>query len=211
MAHDAFISYASEDQVVATAVCAKLEERGIRCWIAPRDLRAGTFAAQLITALKDCKVVVLIFSEHANCSLDVNREIENAFAEGKTVIPFRIANIVPADSLLYYMRGVHWLDALTPPLEEHIQRLASEIAWKLNVPQEEVRAQPLPTAPARTPVTIRSAIRHRRAGSSRGSGIGGDDEESRSRAPARRYGSAVDGSGQYRGPHSVASVPRAQR
>lgn len=37
MAHDVFISYASHDNAVADAACAILEDRGIRCWIVPRD------------------------------------------------------------------------------------------------------------------------------------------------------------------------------
>jgi hypothetical protein len=41
MAHDAFISYAGEDRVIAEAACHALEARGIRCWMAPRDLLAG--------------------------------------------------------------------------------------------------------------------------------------------------------------------------
>lgn len=39
--HDVFISYASSDKPVADAVCAALEQRGIRCWIAPRDILPG--------------------------------------------------------------------------------------------------------------------------------------------------------------------------
>ena len=33
----------------------------------------------------------------------------------------------PSDSMEYYLAGQHWLDALTPPLEEHLSRLASAI------------------------------------------------------------------------------------
>ena len=34
MAHDVFISYSTKDKVIADAICANLENRGIRCWIA---------------------------------------------------------------------------------------------------------------------------------------------------------------------------------
>ena len=40
MAHDVFISYSHEDAFVAQAVCAKLEEKQIRCWYAPRNINA---------------------------------------------------------------------------------------------------------------------------------------------------------------------------
>jgi hypothetical protein len=38
MAHDVFISYSSKDKPTADAACAILESKGIRCWIAPRDI-----------------------------------------------------------------------------------------------------------------------------------------------------------------------------
>ena len=41
MLHDVFISYASEDKLVADAVAAILEQKGIKSWIAPRDVTVG--------------------------------------------------------------------------------------------------------------------------------------------------------------------------
>ena len=41
MAHDVFISYSSKDKPTADAACAVLEAKGIRCWIAPRDITPG--------------------------------------------------------------------------------------------------------------------------------------------------------------------------
>jgi hypothetical protein len=37
MAHDVFISYPHQEKATADAVCARLENEDIRCWIAPRD------------------------------------------------------------------------------------------------------------------------------------------------------------------------------
>ena len=41
MAHDVFISYSAKDKTTADGVCATLEAKGIRCWIAPRDILPG--------------------------------------------------------------------------------------------------------------------------------------------------------------------------
>ncbi len=38
---DVFISYSSDDKLIADAICAELESRRIRCWIAPRDALPG--------------------------------------------------------------------------------------------------------------------------------------------------------------------------
>jgi hypothetical protein len=38
---DVFISNATEDQTTAAEVCALLEPRAVRCWIAPQDVARG--------------------------------------------------------------------------------------------------------------------------------------------------------------------------
>ena len=42
MAHDIFLSYSSADAPAANAMCAALENKGIKCWIAPRDIAPGS-------------------------------------------------------------------------------------------------------------------------------------------------------------------------
>jgi len=128
MAHDVFISYPHQDKATADAVCAKLEAEGIRCWIAPRDIApSADWAASIVEAIENCRVMVLIFSAHANQSKQVHREVQQAFDEERPVLPFRIENIAPDKTLRYYMASVHWLDALTPPLEQHLQKLAVSV------------------------------------------------------------------------------------
>ena len=43
---DVFVSYATEDRSTAEAVCAALEAKGLRCWIAPRDIHPGRSGAR---------------------------------------------------------------------------------------------------------------------------------------------------------------------
>jgi hypothetical protein len=133
MGHDVIISYATIDKPTADAVCAKLEERGIRCWIAPRDILAGMNEAEVhISAIDSAKLMVLIFSSNANASKHVMRETERAVHDGIPILPFRIEDVEPNPSLQYYISGQHWLDALTPPLEQHILKLAETVSVLLN-------------------------------------------------------------------------------
>jgi len=125
MAHDAFISYAHSDKAVADAACAMLEGAGIRCWIAPRDVPPGAqWAAAIVGAIEHCRVMVLIFSSEANLSVQIQREVERAVSKGIPLIPLRIEEVKPTSSMEYYLGSIHWLDALTPPLETHLGRLA---------------------------------------------------------------------------------------
>jgi len=41
MARAVFISYSSPDAPYANAICKTLEDAGISCWIAPRNLTTG--------------------------------------------------------------------------------------------------------------------------------------------------------------------------
>ncbi len=128
MEFDVFISYANQDKVTADAACAQLEADGIRCWIAPRDVPPGAeWAGAIVDAIDQCRAMVLIFSSNANGSKQIRREVQRAFDREVPVLPFRIENIVPEKSLAYYMGPVHWLDALTTPLEHHLQKLAASV------------------------------------------------------------------------------------
>jgi hypothetical protein len=134
MPYDVFISYSSLDKTAADAACAALESNGIRCWIAPRDVTPGAeWGEAIILAINQCRVMVLVFSANANNSPQIRREVERAVSKGLPIIPLRIENIVPARSLEYFIGDVHWLDALTPPLETHLQRLAETIKALLQV------------------------------------------------------------------------------
>ena len=128
MALDTFISYSSKDKTAADAACAVLERAGVRCWIAPRDIRPGQeYGHAIIEAIDQCRVMVLIFSADANDSRQIHREIERAVSKGVPIIPLRIEEVVPTRSMEYFLGAIHWLDALTPPLEKHLQQLAEAV------------------------------------------------------------------------------------
>ncbi len=134
MSHDAFISYSSRDKATADAACAALEASGVRCWIAPRDITPGIeWGEAIIDGINQSRLLVLIFSANANESPQIRREIERAVGKGIPIIPFRIQDIPPTRSLEYFIGAVHWLDALTPPLETHLRRLVDTVKALLQI------------------------------------------------------------------------------
>ncbi len=146
---DVFISYSSKDKLIADAACATLEAAGIRCWIAPRDIRAGDeYGESIIQAIGACRVMVLVFSSNSNDSQQIHREIERAVSKGVPLVPLRIEEITPTKSMEYFLGGIHWLDALTPPIERHLQRLAETVKALLQADA---------TRPARRPETGQAA------------------------------------------------------
>ena len=124
-AFQVFISYSSKDKQWADAACAALEGLGVDCWIAPRDIAPGTeWGAAIIGGIDACKVMVLVFSAHANESPQVRREVERAINKGLVIVPLRVGNVNPSGAMEYALSNMHWLDAGTLPRQETMLELA---------------------------------------------------------------------------------------
>lgn len=137
--HDIFISYSSKDKTYADAIVHTMEEYRLKCWIAYRDAVPGiSYSESIIAAIRDAKIFLLIFSENSKQSRHVKNEINYATKVGSMIIPFRIEDVKPDDSLEYYLGATHWLEALTKPLQKHILRLKDTILATLSVKNEDV-------------------------------------------------------------------------
>jgi hypothetical protein len=97
----------------------------------------------IIDAIEESRIMVLVFTAHANDSPQIRREIERAVNHGVAILPLRVENVLPGRALEYFISDVHWLDALTPPLEAHLRNLAGTI--------KVVLARKEPGAPAVLP------------------------------------------------------------
>ena len=138
MAHDVFISYSTADKLAADAVCAKVEERSIRCWIAPRDIMPGMdWSDAIIDALNSCRVFVLLLSVASNDSEQVKRELQVAVGKGIPILPVRMEEFPLSKHMQYFIGTPHWLDAMTPPLEKHLQKLADTLTALLEATKKD--------------------------------------------------------------------------
>lgn len=168
MPHDVFVSHSAKDKKVADAVVATFERHRIRCWVAPRDIDPGAqWAASILKAIAECRMMVVIFSSHTNASPHIRREVERAVSRGLPVAPIRIEDVLPSDDLEYFLSSSHWLDATTPPFDKHLEDLAIRVQALLGIDtQNKPAAAVLAPAPARTAThlpehTIRPAKRRR--------------------------------------------------
>ena len=123
-----FVSHSSDDKGVAEAVCAALEAEGLRCWMAPRDIVPGKgWGEAIIEGIGKSWVMVVVFSEAANQSTYVLREVERAVSRGMPIIPIRIEDVAPSAELELFLSVPHWLNAVTPPMESHYRQLVSTV------------------------------------------------------------------------------------
>ena len=147
MKHDVFISYSSRNQDVANAICHVLEEADIRCWMAPRDIPVGSkYASVIKDAIVSSKVFVLIFSEFAAVSPWVESELNIAFSNRKTIIPYKVDEALVEDYDEFYVRlnNRHWIDSF-PDFHERFNELLQVVSANVSVKTSSRPA--VPTTP----------------------------------------------------------------
>lgn len=128
MNYQVFISHSTRNADIASAMKSFLESQGIQCWKAPEDIPAGTeWSTGIIRGLKECSVIVLIFSKDADDSTNVKKEIALADNYKKVIVPFRIEDRLPDDEKLgYFLCMPQWLDAFNS-METAFNQLATRL------------------------------------------------------------------------------------
>ena len=135
MAREVFVSYSQPDYDCAMQLVTRVEQEGINCWIAPRDIApSADWAAEIIDAIANSRTMILVFSASSNESPQVRREVERAVHKQVSILPFRIENVLPSKSLEYFLSSQHWMDAFPPPREAHYARLCAYLKTQIGAP-----------------------------------------------------------------------------
>ena len=128
MSKHVFISYAEADSDAAFRICDSLEQSGIKCWVAPRDVPLGVnYPRKIIQAIKESSVFVLVFSSNSITSDHVISESLAAFNSHKPIIAFRIENIEPSEDFEYLLGSKTWFNAFIGKIDDHFNKLVREI------------------------------------------------------------------------------------
>lgn len=139
-----FISHSSKNYQTAIEIVDALERSGIRCYIAPRDIKPGSiYAEEIVNAISSSMCVVLIFSQESNASAYVLKEINSAVNHNSAIIPIRIDATKPSQSIDFYVGVHHWIeytDQKQSALEKLIQALRG--ISKEQVKEEEQKKSP---------------------------------------------------------------------
>lgn len=133
----AFISYSSKDDAIAQQFRALLEARGLKCWIAPRDLVPGRdWASEIVRGIDNSGSLVLLVSPRSNASKQVLKEVDQALQREKPVLPIMLEKVLLAPSLNYYIATIHWIqyrpDAPEKTAETVKSALHNDVEWRTN-------------------------------------------------------------------------------
>lgn len=105
-----FISHSSHDTKYANNICAVLESHGVKCWIAPRDIKPGeAYPSEITRGIKDSTTFLVILTKDSINSPHVNTETDIAFNNDKQIVPFFIDKVELDDSMSYYLARKQWI------------------------------------------------------------------------------------------------------
>jgi hypothetical protein len=143
-----FISFASQDRGVAMTLCSALESRGFKCWISARDILPGeNFQIAIVRAIREAKIMLLVFTANSNNSEEMSKELALASQSKLMVVPLRVEDVTPNDAFAYEFATRQWIDFFAD-WEFAIQQLADRIENAMRVLPASSEATPALDAPA---------------------------------------------------------------
>ena len=127
-----FVSFASQDAAVANSIVENLEQHGIGCWIAPRDVTPRSqYADEIVAAINDASVFVLLLSEHAIASPHVGRELERAASKRRRIIVLRNDAAPLTRSFEYFLSESQWIDVAALGMPAALSKLTQAVRQRL--------------------------------------------------------------------------------
>jgi hypothetical protein len=135
METDVFISYSSQNTLIADALKHHLEATGIRCFKAPDNILPGqVWEDAIASAIIKSRAMILVWSSESQVSDQVKRELTLAVNASKIIIPYKIDDAEPVGSFAYYLTNTHWLDAMNVDAKDAMASLASKLRLLLEIP-----------------------------------------------------------------------------
>ena len=157
MSAEVFISYASQDRERILDLVNRLDTAGVSVWIDQMSIEGATMWSQeIVSAIRNCKVLILAISENSADSENVVKEVALASEGRKRILPVYLASAEIPESMAYQLAGIQRVEFFEGDEEAGQQSVIRALA-KLGVTvNEEAGAQlgPLPSLRARLTVAL---------------------------------------------------------
>lgn len=127
-----FISHATEDQQICLKIVQTLETNSLRCWIAHRDIAAGSsWMGSIVNAIVASRLMVVVVSRHSMHSQHVLREVTIADEERVPFLPFCIDDSPLSNDLRFFFSTAQRLDAFVHSQPRGLELLGESVARRL--------------------------------------------------------------------------------
>lgn len=134
-----FISHSSKDNETASIICDALENNGMKCWIAPRDIPYGKeWAGEISKAIMNSSAFLFLSSGNSNASGQVSREIQLAIENQIPIIPIRLDGAEYSDTNKYYLATIHCMFQYDA---SRVAKLVSDISKAVPKSEEEQKEE----------------------------------------------------------------------
>lgn len=139
-----FISYSSKDTQTIEKILQQMTAAGIGYWKAPEMIPAGSnYAREIPRAIESCNVFVLMISESSQESIWVEKEIDCAINERKTIVPLNLTGIPLSGMFKFYLNNVQTIDYSKDPegaMQQLLERLKGLV--DIEIPKEQKQESP---------------------------------------------------------------------
>ena len=118
----------------------RLESRGVKCWVAPRNIRAGAnYSAEIVTGIQSSASLIVLISKDSLASRHVEREVNIADGLRKSIYPVKLIDIEIYGGLSFYLsvsQEVRLFEKTGDPVEKLIASIKAVSGSKEQVPPE---------------------------------------------------------------------------
>jgi len=107
MNSEVFISYASKDRERILHLVDRLESAGVSVWIDQMSIEGATMWSQeIVSAIRNCKVLILAISGNSADSKNVVKELALASEGHKNILPVYLESVEVPESMAYQLAGI---------------------------------------------------------------------------------------------------------
>ncbi|MBC8245775.1 MAG: TIR domain-containing protein [Verrucomicrobia bacterium] len=107
MSADVFISYAAKDRERVAKLVEGLQQAGVSVWIDMAGIEvAAMWSKEIVSAIRECKVLLLSISPHSTESENVVKELALASERKKPIIPIYLEPAEIPETMEYQLAGI---------------------------------------------------------------------------------------------------------
>lgn len=120
-----FISYSSKDSAEVQEIVSFFESEKIAYFKAPEMIPVGSnYAREIPRAIQACSIFLLIISAHSQNSMWVEKELDCAINNRKTIVPVQISSYPLNETFRFYLNNVQILSYWDEPKDAlfHLSR-----------------------------------------------------------------------------------------